>query len=261
MGTFPVVKAPDGAPQRAADPDRRRRVRPGGRRSAGRSRRPPSTGWRRPACATPASTPPPSARPTRAALLTGRNHHSCGTGVITEMATGFPGYTGHDPEELRDGRGGAAAERLRTAWFGKNHNVAGLGDQPGRAVRPLADRPGLRLLLRLHRRRHRTSGSPALYENTTPVEPPQDRRAGLPLRPRTSPTTPSTGIRRSNVGRAGQAVLRLLRRRAPRTRRTTRRRSGSTSSRASSTRAGTSTARRRFARQKRARRRSRRTPS
>src|SRR5215475_9813638 len=35
--------------------------------------------------------------PTRAALLTGRNHHSVGTGVIMEMATGYPGYTGIVP--------------------------------------------------------------------------------------------------------------------------------------------------------------------
>jgi hypothetical protein len=30
--------------------------------------------------------------PTRAALITGRNHHSVGFGVITEISTGFPGY-------------------------------------------------------------------------------------------------------------------------------------------------------------------------
>src|SRR5262249_23237641 len=30
--------------------------------------------------------------PTRAALITGRNHHTCSTGVIMEQATGFPGY-------------------------------------------------------------------------------------------------------------------------------------------------------------------------
>src|SRR3954447_257662 len=30
--------------------------------------------------------------PTRAALITGRNHHSCGFGVISELATGYPGY-------------------------------------------------------------------------------------------------------------------------------------------------------------------------
>ena len=38
-------------------------------------------------------------------LLTGRNHHSCGTGVIIEMGTGFPGYTGIIPQEhVRRGR-------------------------------------------------------------------------------------------------------------------------------------------------------------
>src|SRR6476646_5688118 len=30
--------------------------------------------------------------PTRAALITGRNHHSTGNGVITELSTGYPGY-------------------------------------------------------------------------------------------------------------------------------------------------------------------------
>jgi arylsulfatase A-like enzyme len=30
--------------------------------------------------------------PTRAAIITGRNHHSVGFGVITEISTGFPGY-------------------------------------------------------------------------------------------------------------------------------------------------------------------------
>jgi len=35
--------------------------------------------------------------PTRAALLTGHNHHSAATGVIMEMGTGFPGYTGIMP--------------------------------------------------------------------------------------------------------------------------------------------------------------------
>lgn len=36
--------------------------------------------------------------PTRAALLTGRNHHSAGTGVITELGTGFPAYSGEIPK-------------------------------------------------------------------------------------------------------------------------------------------------------------------
>src|SRR5438045_9760858 len=32
--------------------------------------------------------------PTRAALLTGRNHHAAGIGIVGELATGFPGYGG-----------------------------------------------------------------------------------------------------------------------------------------------------------------------
>ena len=61
--------------------------------------------------------------PTRAALLTGRNHHTCATGVITEMGTGFPGYNTLMPKSC-----GTVAEILKqngynTSWFGKNHNV------------------------------------------------------------------------------------------------------------------------------------------
>jgi arylsulfatase len=61
--------------------------------------------------------------PTRGALLTGRNHHSVGTGVITEMGTGYPGYTGQVPKSAA-----MVSEILRqngysTAFFGKNHNV------------------------------------------------------------------------------------------------------------------------------------------
>lgn len=61
--------------------------------------------------------------PTRAALLTGRNHHSVGTGIITEFAEAFPGYSSRIPKSAA-----MILEILRqngysTAWFGKNHNV------------------------------------------------------------------------------------------------------------------------------------------
>lgn len=61
--------------------------------------------------------------PTRAALITGRNHHSVGYGVIAEQATGYPGY---DSIITRDK---ATIGRIlkdngyHTAWFGKNHNT------------------------------------------------------------------------------------------------------------------------------------------
>jgi arylsulfatase A-like enzyme len=61
--------------------------------------------------------------PTRAALITGRNHHSAATGVITEMATGYPGYNSLMPKSV-----GTIGEVLKqngynTSWYGKNHNV------------------------------------------------------------------------------------------------------------------------------------------
>jgi arylsulfatase len=61
--------------------------------------------------------------PTRAALITGRNHHSVGFGVITEMSTGFPGY------DSVIGKSSATIGRIlkdngyATSWIGKNHNT------------------------------------------------------------------------------------------------------------------------------------------
>jgi arylsulfatase A-like enzyme len=61
--------------------------------------------------------------PTRAALLTGRNHHSVGFGVISEIATGFPGYNSvMGPENGTIGRI-LQENGYRTSWFGKNHNT------------------------------------------------------------------------------------------------------------------------------------------
>jgi arylsulfatase len=61
--------------------------------------------------------------PTRAALITGRNHHSAGFGVISEQSTGFPGYNSIIAKDkatigriLRD-------NGFATSWFGKDHNT------------------------------------------------------------------------------------------------------------------------------------------
>ncbi len=61
--------------------------------------------------------------PTRASLITGRNHHSATFGCITEAATGYDGYTCVLPRSC-----GSIGEVLRqngymTAWIGKNHNT------------------------------------------------------------------------------------------------------------------------------------------
>src|SRR5450631_3189434 len=63
--------------------------------------------------------------PTRAALITGRNHHSAGFGVISELSTGYPGYDSIiTPDKATIGtilKGNGYA----TSWFGKNHNTPG----------------------------------------------------------------------------------------------------------------------------------------
>ncbi|MBF9232284.1 arylsulfatase [Microvirga alba] len=61
--------------------------------------------------------------PTRAALITGRNHHSVGFGVVTEQSTGFPGY-----DSIIGPENATVGEILKqngyaTSWFGKEHNT------------------------------------------------------------------------------------------------------------------------------------------
>jgi len=61
--------------------------------------------------------------PTRAAIITGRNHHSVGFGQVSEFATGFPGYDSIiTPEKATIGRI-LSDNGYATSWFGKNHNT------------------------------------------------------------------------------------------------------------------------------------------
>jgi arylsulfatase A-like enzyme len=63
--------------------------------------------------------------PTRAALITGRNHHSVGFGVIGELSTGYPGYDSViGPENATIGEI-LKENGYATSWFGKNHNTPG----------------------------------------------------------------------------------------------------------------------------------------
>ncbi len=61
--------------------------------------------------------------PSRAALITGRNHHSVGYGVVGEIATGYPGYDSIIP--IEKGTIGTILKEngYATAWFGKDHNT------------------------------------------------------------------------------------------------------------------------------------------
>ncbi|NUR85673.1 MAG: arylsulfatase [Nonomuraea sp.] len=119
--------------------------------------------------------------PTRAALLSGRNHHTVGMGGITEIATSAPGYN-----SLRPNTCAPLAEILRlngysTAQFGKCHEVPvwesspqGPFDHwptPGNGFQHFYGFIG----------GETNQYYPALYEGTTPVEPPRTPEEGYHL--------------------------------------------------------------------------------
>ena len=61
--------------------------------------------------------------PTRSALITGRNHHENGFGVISELSTGYPGYDSYMGDD--DGTIGKILQGhgYSTTWIGKDHNI------------------------------------------------------------------------------------------------------------------------------------------
>jgi arylsulfatase A-like enzyme len=61
--------------------------------------------------------------PTRSALITGRNHHENGFGVISELSTGYPGYDSYMGED--DATVGEILKEhgYSTTWIGKDHNI------------------------------------------------------------------------------------------------------------------------------------------
>ncbi|MGF1460833.1 MAG: arylsulfatase [Leptolyngbyaceae cyanobacterium] len=117
--------------------------------------------------------------PTRAALLTGRNHHSVGNGVITEAGTGFPGYTGIIPDNTASFAQILQAYGYATAWFGKNHNVP---DWESSMAGPFDRWPrGLGFDYFYGFVGGDTDQfNPALVENTTRIEAPKTNRDGSP---------------------------------------------------------------------------------
>ena len=111
--------------------------------------------------------------PTRAALLSGRNHHSVHTGVITEMATGFPGYDGSWPREAACIAEVLKGNQYSTAAFGKWHNTP---DHELGAPGPFDRWPvgkGFDYFFGFQGGESSQWHTP-LYENTAPVEPPHD---------------------------------------------------------------------------------------
>jgi arylsulfatase len=118
--------------------------------------------------------------PTRAALLSGRNHHSVGMGAVPDLATSAPGYSSVRPKAAAP-----LAETLRlngysTAQFGKCHEVPMWENSP---VGPFDQWPtssGFEYFYGF------IGGGtnqwyPGLYEGTTPIEPTRSPEEGYHL--------------------------------------------------------------------------------
>ncbi|MFP2910422.1 arylsulfatase [Pyxidicoccus sp. 3LFB2] len=108
--------------------------------------------------------------PTRAALLTGRNHHAVGFGGITEIATSSPGYNCVRPNHCAQVSEVLKLNGYSTAQFGKCHEVAVWETSP---VGPFDRWPtgsGFEYFFGFIGG-ETNQWYPALYENTTPIEP------------------------------------------------------------------------------------------
>ena len=89
--------------------------------------------------------------PTRAALLTGYNHHSNNMGSITETATTYPGNNSIRPESITPMAEVLRQNGFNTAFFGKCHEVPAWENLARRAAGPLAHAQRIREVLRLPR--------------------------------------------------------------------------------------------------------------
>jgi arylsulfatase len=111
--------------------------------------------------------------PTRAALLSGRNHHMNNLGSITETATAFPGQTGQRPNSVA-----TVAEMLRlngysTAHFGKNHETAAWEVSPSGPTDRWPTRQGFDKFYGFMGG-ETNQWAPLIYDGMTQVELPQD---------------------------------------------------------------------------------------
>jgi arylsulfatase A-like enzyme len=119
--------------------------------------------------------------PTRAALLTGRNHHTVGMGSITELATGAPGYSSIIPNTCAP-----LAEILKlngysTAQFGKCHEVPVWEVTPAGPFTAWPTGGGGFEYFYGFMGGETNQYYPALYEGTTPVEPEKTPEEGYHL--------------------------------------------------------------------------------
>ena len=111
--------------------------------------------------------------PTRAALLTGRNHHSVATGVIMEAGVGYPGYNTLVPQSKRGLGDILEAQRLQHGLVRQEPQRARLADEPSGPFNLWPVGLGFEYFYGFVGG-DTNQWAPALVENTRPIEPPHD---------------------------------------------------------------------------------------
>jgi arylsulfatase len=109
--------------------------------------------------------------PTRQALKSGRNHHSCNQAKITELATSFPGATGELPDDIAPIQKILRLNGYSTAAFGKWHETAVWEISPSG---PLARWPNFTGFDKFYGflGGETNQWSPNLYDNLNPIDAP-----------------------------------------------------------------------------------------
>lgn len=106
--------------------------------------------------------------PTRAALLTGRNHHSAGFGVISEITEGYDGYTGIMPKSAATIGQILRGNGYSTGWIGKNHNTPTWEQSPAGPFDHWPSGYGFEYFYGFQGG-NSSQWEPSLYENQSPV--------------------------------------------------------------------------------------------
>ncbi|WP_280637291.1 arylsulfatase [Nocardioides sp. W7] len=119
--------------------------------------------------------------PTRQALLTGRNHHSVGMGSITETATSAPGQNSLRPNTKAPLATTLKLNGYSTAQFGKCHEVPVWQTSPMGPFDAWPSGGGGFETFYGFIGGENNQWDPALYEGTTPVEPPATPEEGYHL--------------------------------------------------------------------------------
>jgi arylsulfatase len=111
--------------------------------------------------------------PTRAALLSGRNHHMNNTGSIMETATAYPGNTGQRPESVAPLAMMLRYNGYSTAHFGKNHETAAWEVSPSGPTDRWPTRNGFDKFYGFMGG-ETNQWAPAIYDGLTKIETPRD---------------------------------------------------------------------------------------